>query len=126
MHDPGRVFPNIIYMVRRALLEAPASCDFGKHRNEHVDGFHKGVVDVLAEEQAVQFVGDAFGCNAQQAHLAGLHRLERFGLDGKSKLRREPAAARYAEEVLAKTFHGIAHRADQAVFHVLQAAPGIE
>ena len=126
LDDPGSVLPHVVDVVGRVLVEALACRDFGHDRYEHVDGFHQRVMRVVAEQQSIEFVRDAFGRDAQQARLFLLHGGERDRFDRETELRGEPAPAQHAQPVFCEALLGVADHAQRSRFEVFHARPAVE
>ena len=63
------VFEHVVYMVRRALLEAFHGHELRKHGSQHVDRGRERASGMLSKQQALQLVGDALGGDAGQQPL---------------------------------------------------------
>ena len=120
------VFEHVVYMVRRALLEAFHGHELGKHGSQHVDRGRERASGMLSKQQALQLVGDALGGDAGQQPLVRQHAFEGVRIDGEAQLRGEPAGAQHAQGVFGEAPIGVAYGSDDPRLQIGVSAVGVE
>ena len=127
LHHPGGVLEHIVYMVLRHLGAALHGHKLRQHEGQYIDAGHKRIVHIVAADEALQLVVDAFAGHLAQQVFAGDHGLPKGGrVDGHHRAVRRSAGSQDAQCVRGKARRRVSHAAQDAALHVGHAAEGID
>ena len=87
---------------------------------------HKRIVNVVAADEALQLTVDALAGHFPQEALAGDHSVEGGRVDGHAELGGEATGSQDAQCIFGKARRRIAHAAQHAALHVVQAVEGVD
>ena len=126
LHHPGGVLEHIVYMVLRHLGASLHGHKLRQHEGQYIDAGHKRIVNVVAADEALQLTVDALAGHFPQEALAGDHSVEGGRVDGHAELGGEATGSQDAQCIFGKTRRRIAHAAQHAALHVVQAVEGVD